>query len=404
MTMGASREKFLFDQGLSSIGSRRSIKLLYIVNTAAFFCSHRFNLATAARDNGIEVLLLTGLASNTHLEAAATRRLASAGIEHCVTQFTSAKTGMKDIWGILAMTAAIRAWKPNIIHCVSPKGILYGCIAARLSGAKSLILAVSGMGRLFSGQSGSKTSIVQKLYLWLLKAMTFGKRVHVIVQNTDDRQLLKTSLNLDDDSITFIPGSGVCVAEYPKVAWSDRDDLVVFPARLLKEKGVVEFVDAASKLKKSGSTWRFALMGSCDYDNPDVISERTVTDWVNQGLIEWWGHVENVPAVLVKAKIVCLPSYYREGLPKILLEAAAAGCAVVTTDSIGCREAILPGQTGDLVPVRDARALEKALKALIDDPVRQKRYGEAGRLMAAEKFNIEHVINHTLAIYSNMIA
>jgi glycosyltransferase involved in cell wall biosynthesis len=178
---------------------------------------------------------------------------------------------------------------------------------------------------------------------------------------------------------------------------------VVLPARLLRDKGVGEFVNAARLLKERGCAWRMALVGTADYANPSAVPLETIKQWVSEGVVEWWGHREDMPAVYEQAGIVCLPSH-REGMPKCLLEAAAAGRPVVTCDVAGCRDAVIPGKTADLVPARDAIALADVLQALINDPDRRSRYGSAGRELAIERYSIEVVVEQTIGIYEKLTA
>jgi glycosyltransferase involved in cell wall biosynthesis len=179
--------------------------------------------------------------------------------------------------------------------------------------------------------------------------------------------------------------------------------LVILPARLLRDKGVEEFVEAARILKAQGCQWRFALVGVADYANPTSISKEQIKAWEDEDLIEWWGHREDMIDVYAQADIVCLPSY-REGMPKCLLEAAASGCAVITSDVTGCKEAIIPGITGDLVPVRDAEILADVLGKLMADSDRRQRYGKAGRELAVQRFGIDAVVDATMAIYKRILA
>jgi glycosyltransferase involved in cell wall biosynthesis len=171
---------------------------------------------------------------------------------------------------------------------------------------------------------------------------------------------------------------------------------------MLLDKGVLEFVEAARVLKASAPEWKFVLAGTADYYNPSSIASTQIQAWQSEGIVEWLGHVDDITPLFHQASIVCLPSY-REGMPKALLEAAAAGCAVVTTDTTGCREAIIPGVTGNLVPVRDSVALATSLLTLMRDRAQRERYGYAGRKLAIERYGIEAVVEKTLEIYQSLL-
>lgn len=377
----------------------------YAVNHAAFFVSHRLPIAIAASEAGFEVSLVTGQAGSEQMETSAEQALSGQGISHKRVSFRSSSINpILEAFGILQLVKELRKIKPTILHCASPKGVLYGGIAARLAGVPCLVLAVSGMGYAFT--SGAKVSLSRRVIAFIYSSVAgFAfkhKNVHVIVQNEDDRDSVIRLREVAESDVTLIPGSGVDLSLYPEVSPDAKEKVVLFPARVLYDKGIMEFVQAAEAVRKERADWRFVIAGAADYDNPSAVSSKDVQAWVDAGIVEWLGHVEDMPNVFLKAAMVCLPSY-REGMPKSLLEAAAAGCAVVTTDVVGCREAIEPGVTGDLVPVRNVSALTDALLALIDDEERRLEYGRMGRIRAEERFSIESVCEKTLTIYKDLI-
>jgi glycosyltransferase involved in cell wall biosynthesis len=236
------------------------------------------------------------------------------------------------------------------------------------------------------------------LYNALIKWVYQHPDCTVIVQNQDDLAGLLEAGMLRAEQLVLIPGSGVDLALFADMPPALAENIVLLPARMLRDKGVQEFVDAARALKQSHPDWRFVLAGAADYANPSAFSIGQLQAWVEEGIVEWWDYQADMPAVYRKTAIVCLPSY-REGMPKCLLEAAAAGKPVVTTDVIGCREAIVPGETGLLVPVRDAVALRDALRSLMEDANLRRRMGEGGRQLAQQRFSIDAVIDRVLAIY-----
>ena len=379
------------------------MKILYVVNNAAFFCSHRLQLALEARRRGHEVMLVTGEAGSARLEVPAVEQLRALGIPHLVTRFRSGSVSpLRELAGFLAVIRCMRQWRPDLVHCASPKGLLYGGLASRLARQPALVLAVSGMGSLFTKSGGALRTLLRWGYLKLVRLAYRHWNRRVIVQNGDDQSTIMAAGFAEAKDIRLIPGSGVRLEQYLPLPLQGRQDLVVLPARLLRDKGVEEFVAAARCIRTRGSTWRFALVGTADYDNPSSIRKDRVEEWVAEGVVEWWGHRDDMAEVLAQAAIVCLPSY-REGMPKALLEAAAAGCAVVTTDTVGCRDAIEAGVTGDLVPVRDSGALIHALQALIDAPERRLAYGTAGRALAIRKFGLDEVVRATMDIYDELV-
>jgi glycosyltransferase involved in cell wall biosynthesis len=379
------------------------MKILYVVNNASFFCSHRLPIALAARAARHEVALATGGAGSPTLEEEALRELRSRSIPHHVVAFTSGGTNpVRELRGLWQLYLHVRRLRPALVHCASPKGLLYGGLVARLAGVPGLVVAVSGMGSMATAGASWPLRMLHAAYGWVVRFAYGHPNKRVIVQNLDDRRAVVERGLAREAHTVLIAGSGVKLPPYLAQGLDDRQPLVVLPARLLKDKGVVEFIEAVRLLRARGVDWRFALVGTADYANPTAVSEAEVRAWERAGLIEWWGHRDDMPAVLGQARIVCLPSY-REGMPKALLEAAAAGCAVVTTDVTGCREAVVAGVTGDLVPPRDPSALADALQRLIDDPARCLAYGAAGRELARARFDIDAVVNRTLALYRELV-
>lgn len=377
-------------------------RVAFVVNNAAFFVSHRLPIALAAQRAGCEVMLFTGQAGSALLEKKAVVILQSAGVAHRAVAFRSGGVNVfRELQGLLQLAAALSRFRPDVVHCASPKGVLYGGIGARLAGSGGVVLAVSGMGYLFTGRARGWKQLLRGAYGLLVRFAYGHVNRRAIVQNRDDLDALRQAGLVGADEVVLIPGSGVRLSDYDRPDPALRQDIVLLPARLLKDKGVVEFAEAARTLSARQTRWRFVLAGTADYENPSAVSQAQIRAWVDEGILEWWGHRDDMAEVFAQARIVCLPSY-REGMPKALLEAAAAGCAVVTTDVTGCREAVVPGETGELVPARDAVALADALAVLMADPTRCRRYGEAGARRAREQFSEDAVIERTFAIYQEL--
>jgi glycosyltransferase involved in cell wall biosynthesis len=224
----------------------------------------------------------------------------------------------------------------------------------------------------------------------------------VIVQNQDDYSIVVKAGLAKEREVEMIPGSGVDLDEYAPLTGENRKNVVLLPARLLRDKGIIEFLEAAELLKHKHASWEFVIAGAGDYRNPSTVPKSLISDFESRGTIKWLGYVDDMLPLYAKAKIVCLPSY-REGMPKCLLEAAAAGCAVITTDVPGCRCAILPGDSGDLVPPRDTVSLALSLERLMTDPQRIIKYGEMGRKLAKERFGLHSVVSRNLAIYDELM-
>lgn len=370
-------------------------KLLFVVTEDWYFVSHRLPLALGAIAAGMDVALATNV--NRHGEM-----IRRAGIELHEWDLDRGSTGMwSEIKALYSLFRIFLRVRPSVVHQVAIKPVLYGSLLARLTGVRKVVNALGGLGFLFSDDSGRRSalrSIVLTGFRWLLS----GKNNVLILQNPDDCDLLVKNAGIDRGSIRLIRGAGVDVETFSVSPIPDGLPLVMLPARMLLDKGVGEFVEAARILKEQGVQARFALVGGTDACNPASISEEQLRAWVAQGHVEWLGRCDDMPAMYSASTLVCLPSY-REGLPKALLEAAACGRAIVATDVPGCREIVVDGDNGLLVPARDAVALAQAIGALLADSTRRERMGQRGRAMATQEFSETAVVNSTVDIYRTML-
>lgn len=381
-------------------------RIVYVVNHAAFFVSHRLPLAVRARQVGFDILLLTGKAGSKEMEQTAVTQLRATGIDHRRAAFSS--SGMNpviELLGLLQLVWFIVRFRPDIVHCASPKGVLYGGLAARICGVRGLVLAISGMGYAYTGgtEKSGLRALVRRIYGVMAGFAFHHPNVRVIVQNLDDHQAVIDKGLTRASALSLIPGSGVDLSLFEGCAATNKSSIVLLPARVLKDKGIEEFVKAARRIKALAPDWRFVLAGAAGYDNPSSIDAAQLQTWQAEGCVEWLGHVNDMTPLFRESAIVCLPSY-REGMPKALLEAAAAGCAVVTTDVTGCREAVKPGVTGDLVPVRNSDALADAILSLIKDEPRRQAYGTKGQMRARSLFSIDSVVSQTMNIYEELFS
>lgn len=374
--------------------ARRAPRLLFLVTEDWYFCSHRLPLACAARDAGFDVAVATRVTAHGERIRAAGLRLIP------LTLRRSGRNPWRELMSIAEITRLYRAEKPDIVHHVALKPVLYGSLAARIAAIPSVVNALAGMGYVFT--SGKPSARLLRPLVTLAFRLLL-KRGCIILQNPDDRAVLLKAGVAFPEQITLIRGSGVDTAHFTPVPEPDAAvPLVVLPARMLWDKGVGEFVAAAHMLRDEGLAARFMLAGDRDPDNPAAIPAAQLETWRAAGIVEWHGRQEDMARLLAQSHIVCLPSY-REGLPKALLEAAASGRAIVATDVPGCREAVRHGVNGLLVPARDAAALADALRRLITDPALRREFGQRGREMAEKKFSVEKITAETLALYRKLL-
>ncbi len=376
---------------------QRSQRILFVVNTPDFFLSHRLALAIEAKRRGFEVHVATG--KGTGLEKILTHGF----VHHEVSFSRSGQNPFFEIYTLIQLYRLFREVKPKLVHLITIKPVLYGCISAKMARVDSVVAAVSGLGTVFLA-----TSLIARLrkaiIVGLYRLAFSHKSLAVIFQNPIDRELLVSLGALADSKSRMIRGSGVSLAEYPYRDEPDGKPVVVMAARLLREKGVFEFVEAARVLRNRGIDLEMRLIGSPDPGNPRSVTQREFDDLAENVFIRLLGFRSDIAEQYADSNIVCLPSYYGEGLPKSLIEAAACGRAVVTTDHPGCREAIEPGVTGILVPVKSPVALADAIQDLIENPDARRKMGKAGRLLAEREFAIEKIVDQHMAIYQELIA
>lgn len=367
-------------------------RLLFVVNDADFFVSHRLAVAAAARDAGYDVHVATAPGSGAG-------RIAAEGFtHHAVPMSRSGGNPLGELRSFGALWQLIRRLRPRLVHLVTIKPVLYGGIAARLSGVPGVVVAISGLGHLFS-PGGARAAVLRALVAPLYRFTLGHRNLTVIFQNTADREALARLSRLPGTRAVTIRGSGVQLDRYCNLPEPAGPPTVVLASRLLKTKGVAEFVEAACLLRRRGHDARFQLIGNIDPGNPTTVTEEELERWRLEGQVEILGHRTDIPELFARAHVVVLPSYYGEGVPKVLLEAAACGRPVVTTDHPGCRDAVEAGVTGLLVPVRDPAGLAAAIERLLTDSGLRQAMGAAGRRMAEREFGIDGVVSEHLRIY-----
>lgn len=371
-----------------------SSKLMFVVNVDWFFISHRLPIALSALRNGYEVHIACGITSRQE-------ELERLGLIVHPLSIARGRAGVSsNIKTFLDIYSVFKRIRPDIVHLVTIKPVLFGGMAARLAGVMSIVTAISGLGFVFL-DTGVKAFVRRWIVRFLYRLALGKKNLRVIFQNPEDRESLCRLIGVSHIKTELIRGSGVDLFEYKSSPLPQGRPIVMLAARLLKDKGVLEFVEAANLLATKGYNARFCLVGEIDPDNPASLTAVQLENFCDGGKIEVWGQRSDMPEVLSSAFVVVLPSY-REGLPKVLLEAAACGRAVVTTDAPGCRDAIEPGVSGLLVPVRDSLALADAIASLLDDPDRCAAMGKAGRALAEREFDVSEVIRRHLDIYRDL--
>ena len=369
-------------------------KLFVIVNEDRFFLSHRKEIALAAREAGWDVTVVckdTG--QRQDVEALGLKML----------ELPINPTGMN-------LSQELRTWwflyslyiknRDAVIHHVGLKNILWGGLAAKLARVHGVVNAVSGMGAIFSGD---KMGMTARGILALMRFSNKRKRVKVIFQNQEDKTLFLNRGVVGESQVEFIKGSGVDLNDFRYVPEPVSETLkVVFTARMVKEKGVMELIEAAERLRKDyEGKLEFWLCGRLAV-NADAVSKEELETRCDGRYIKWLDFQKDIRSILEQCHIMAFPSYYREGVPKSLIDACAVGRPIVTTNSIGCKDVVDDGVNGFLIPVRDSEALAQKLRILIEDKNLRVSMGRAAREKAEREFGLDSVVERHLEIYSEL--
>lgn len=370
-------------------------KILFIVNVDWFFVSHRLSIADEAINQGFEVHIATTVTNKLDLMTKNGLTVHNLNLTRGRPHFSF----LSEFWNLFSI---IRAIKPDLVHLVTIKPILLGGIVARLTKVPALVSAVSGLGIVFSSNKVKYKFLRQFMYPFFRLAFKH-KNQKIIFQNNDDLDSMASLRLVSPNQSIIIQGSGVDLNNYAYLPEPTGVPVISFASRLLIDKGVQIFVEASRILKKRKINARFWLIGEPDVGNNNSVSIKQLKEWQSAGLIEWLGYREDIPYLFSKSNIVTLPSFYGEGLPKVLIEAAACGRSIITTDHPGCRDALEANKTGLLIPTRDSAGLADAICLLLDESSRRIEMGLNGRKRAEEKFDVNKVIAKHMAIYKNLL-
>ena len=370
-------------------------KLFIIVNVDTFFLSHRKDIALRAKDAGYDV---TVIAKDTGKG----NYIKSIGLRFINLPINKAGTNLKEeLKTFRFLFNLYRREKPDIVHHVGLKVVLWGGLAAKLLKINGVVNAISGLGILFSDER--KDSFMTKQIIRLYRFSHHRNKLIDIFQNNEDKALFLSNHILTDNQCAMTNGSGVNLKEFDLTEEPESPPVkVIFTARMVEDKGVLILIEAAKRLE---AQYRgkviFLLCGGLD-SNPEGIKESTLRNLCDGTYIQWLGLRDDVLRLLKESHIVAFPSWYREGIPRSLIEATAIGRPIITTHSIGCKETVTDGYNGFLIPVKDSAALAEKLKILIDDEELRKTFGRNSRTIAEQKFSIEDVIQTHLSIYKQL--
>lgn len=374
------------------------MKAVLFANTDWYLYNFRRALALALQRQGYEVLLISPAGPYGD-------KLRALGLRwESVPMARRSLNPLREAALLWHLVRLLRREQPTLVHGFTIKCAVYGSLAARLAGVPARVNAVAGMGYVFTSPQ-LKARLLRPVVRGLLRLALGGSGARLILQNADDVALFRQAGLVDPEHIRLIRGSGVNCAQFAAGMRArppgDGRMRVLLASRLLWDKGLAEFVAALRQLRLQGRTVHALLAGTPDPGNPATVPEATIREWVAEGLVSWLGHVDDMAGLLGSVDMVVLPSH-REGLPRTLVEAAACGLPLITTDVPGCREVVSDGVDGLLVPRGDSRALAQAIRRLQDDPELARRLSVAARLKARSQFDEHIVIQRTLEVYAEL--
>ena len=376
------------------------MKFILFANTDWYLYNFRLSTALQLRAMGMEVVMVSPPGDFGD-------RFQAHGIRwRALPMQRSSLNPWREAGTLARLVQLLREEQPDLLHSFTLKCAVYGALAARMAGVPAVVNAVTGLGYVFSSDR-AKARLLRPVVSLLMRGALGGERSRVILQNPDDAQAFADARLAPPHNIRLIRGSGVDLSRFllrDADGTARRPLRVLLAARLLREKGIHEYADAAARLKAQGRDIRFLLAGTPDAGNPHSVAVGEVQAWHERGTLDWLGHVEDMPALLRTVDVMALPSYYREGVPKSLIEAGACGIALVTTNLPGCREVVSrDGEDGLHVEPRSAASLAQAIARLDDDRELLRRLGERARARALSDFDERVVIRKTCEVYGELL-
>lgn len=372
-------------------------KLVFFVTEDWYFCSHRLELAIAARERNYEVFVVTRVRNHG-------QRILDAGLHLIPFEMSRRSANPFSELGVLwRLYQVYRELQPDLVHHVSLKPVLYGSLVARWLGGIRIVNAMAGLGILFSSRS-LKARLMRIPIVATFRLLLNGTNMRMILQNPDNVSLMTSLGVVRPECVHLVRGAGVDLDHFASSPQPTGTPKVLLVARMLWDKGVGDFVEAARMLKQRGHNAVFLLAGEPDNANPNAIPVSKLLLWHEAGHISWLGRREDIANLYAECSVACLPSFYGEGIPKSLLEAASVGRPIITTNTPGCREVVENEKNGFLVPARNPYKLAEALERVLADEGLRARMGAYSRELAEREFGLATVVEQTIQIYRDLQA
>ncbi|WLE98246.1 MAG: glycosyltransferase family 4 protein [Candidatus Electrothrix communis] len=371
------------------------MKIIFFANTDWYLYNFRLDLARSLHKQGAEVVMMSPPGEyGPRIENEGFRWIPLPMNRRSLNPF-------REVRLLQYICSIYKKEQPDVVHNFTIKSVIYGALAAQAVGIQNRIHAVTGLGHVFISQS-MRARILRPLVKGLLRQALRGKGSHLILQNPDDRALFLKHNLIGPEHIHLIRGSGVDTERFAPVQKVRQGKFrVLLAARLLWEKGIREYVEAAELLIHRSDELEFLLAGVADLGNPSAVPEQNIRRWQKSGMLTVLGHVENMQQLMTEVDLMVLPSW-REGIPRGLLEAASMALPIITTDAPGCREIVENEKNGFLVPVGDAVALAEKIEYLLDHPETCLHFGTAGREKVCKEFDQEIVFRQTWEVYRSL--
>lgn len=364
------------------------MKIIISATTSWNLFNSRLDLAKTLKNHGLDVILYSPEDEYSQLLLDEGFRWVHWSLE------PRGKNLYRELVSIFAMLLFYRREKPDIVHHFTPKGVIYGSLAAKLAGVKRIFNTITGLGYVFSDEADKLLRTLVLLFYPIALTNTT-----TIFQNPEDQTLFNKLKIVDPEKSVLIRSSGIDTDRFQFVPEKKGKPIVLLSSRFVEEKGIRYFVEASRLLKDRGINVTFVLVGKPEEDQPTAIQLSELQQWIADGLVEWWGWHNSMEEIYPQAHIVCLPTYYKEGVPKVMIEAAACGRSLIATDTPGCREIVLENINGLLVPTKNAVALSQAIETLALDTQLRQQMGKRGREIAVSKFSIPKIISEYFEIY-----
>ena len=367
---------------------------IYLVNVDTFFVSHRLNVAKKLLDSGSEVHIATEFTKYRN-------KLNKMGF---ITHKINFKRNSMNILSLLICFYQIFVLfykvRPNLVHLISAKPIVFGGINSFLTNINNMVISITGLGSIFIANN-FLSKILRKIFNLIYKFIFKFPNLKVIVQNKSDLRYLIKNSNLNKKKTEIIGGMGVDLKKFKPIKLNNKVPIILMVSRIIGDKGIYEFIDSAKSLKRKQFMGKFYLIGDTDYQNPSYIKKEEIKIWIKKKIINYYKYQTNIYKFLKKSTIVVLPSY-REGFPKILMEAAACGKPIITTNVPGCRETIINGVTGILVKPKNSKNLAQAIYELSSNKKKLSLMSKNARKFAEKNFDTNYIVDKHLQIYKTL--